>query len=97
MAAFVAVELAVSLWVSAYGCVCVCVSLQTVHHSPSLSSIVLFLPFVHLVDKFEEGAFGDRRVSVHGPAKKLELLHHAVPILRLDRDDRDVKTNTHLP
>ena len=52
------------------------------HHGASLS-VVLVLPFVHLSDEFEEGALGDGRVSVHGPTQELELLHHAVPILRL--------------
>ena len=75
------------------GCVFRCVGcpgvlLQAVHHGASLSSIVLLLPLVHLPDELEEGALGDGRVSVHGPAQELELLHHAVPILGLVRDDK---------
>ncbi len=56
---------------------------QAVHYGASLSSVVLLLPFVHLSDEFEEGAFGDGSVAVHRPAQKLELLHHPIPVLRL--------------
>ena len=61
-----------------------CVLLQAVDHGASLPSVILFLPFVHLVDEFEEGALGDGRVAVHRPAQELELLHHAVPVLWLE-------------
>lgn len=50
----------------------------------SFSAIILFLPFVYLMNQFEEGAFGNGCVSIHGPAQELELLHHSVPILRLE-------------
>lgn len=60
-----------------------CDNLQTVDHSASLAPIILFLPFVHLSNKLEEGAFGYGSVSVHGPTEELELLHHAVSVLRL--------------
>lgn len=59
------------------------VFLQAVDHGAALPAVILLLPFVHLVDELEEGALGHGRVPVHGPAQELELLHHAVPVLRL--------------
>lgn len=61
-----------------------CVLLQAVDDGASLAAVVLLLPFVHLVHELEEGALGDGRVAVHRPAQELELLHHAVPVLRLE-------------
>lgn len=61
----------------------VCV-LQAVYYGTSLSSIILLLPFIHLSDEFEEWAFGDGCVAVHGPTQKLELLYHPVAVLRLN-------------
>lgn len=60
--------------------------LQTVHDGASLSSVILLLPLVHLADELEEGALGDGGIAVHGPAQELELLHHTVPVLRLERE-----------
>lgn len=60
--------------------------LQTVYDGASLPSVIFLLPLVHLADELEEGALGDGGVPVHGPAQELELLHHAVPVLRLDRE-----------
>lgn len=60
------------------------VLLQAVDDGASLAAVVLLLPFVHLVHELEEGALGDGRVAVHRPAQELELLHHAVPVLRLE-------------
>ena len=68
---------------------CVGVSLQAVDHGASLPAVVLLLPFVHLVNQFEEGALGDRCVPVHRPAQELELLHHAVPVLWLGGNSED--------
>lgn len=72
------------------------VNLQTVDHGASLAAVILFLPLVHLSDQLEEGAFGHGRVPVHGPAQELELLHHAVAILRLEgkRHQRSSRVNT---
>lgn len=61
----------------------VVINLQTVDHCASLSPVVLLLPLVHLSDELEEGALGHGRVSVHGPAQELELLHHPVAVLGL--------------
>lgn len=61
-----------------------CDNLQTVDHSAPLAPVVLFLPLVHLSNQLEEGSFGHGRVSVHGPAQELELLHHPVAVLRLE-------------
>lgn len=58
------------------------------HHRAPLPAVVLLLPFVHLVNQFEEGALGDGRVPVHRPAQELELLDHAVSILRLEDTGR---------
>lgn len=52
-------------------------------HGASLAPIILLLPLVHLPNELEEGAFGYGGVPVHGPAQELELLHHAVAVLRL--------------
>lgn len=60
------------------------VLLQAVDDGAPLAAVVLLLPFVHLVHELEEGALGDGRVAVHRPAQELELLHHAVPVLRLE-------------
>lgn len=74
---------------------CFGVFLQAVDHGASLPAVILLLPFVHLVNQFEEGALGDGCVPVHRPAQELELLHHAVPVLRLGgrSEDRGVKTS----
>lgn len=58
-------------------------------HSASLSPVILLLPFIHLSNELEEGAFGHGRVSVHGPTQELELLHHPVAILRLEGGGKD--------
>lgn len=63
--------------------------------SASLSAVVLLLPLVHLPDELEEGALGHGRVSVHGPAQELELLHHPVAILRLVGQDKPVISGYH--
>lgn len=57
-------------------------SVPAVDHGASLPAIVLLLPFVHLMNQFEEGTLRHWRVPVHGPAQELELLHHTVPVLR---------------
>ena len=80
-----------------YLCVCAHVcermcDLQAVHHSTSLSSVIFLLPFVHLVNEFEEGAFRHRSVPIHGPAQELELLHHTIPILRLESKHSQIKS-----
>lgn len=59
--------------------------LQAVHNRAAFPTIVFLLPLVHLADELQEGALGHRRVSVHGPAQELELLHHPVPVLGLQR------------
>lgn len=74
--------------------------LQAVDHGAALSSVVLLLPFVHLMNQFEEGALGNRCVPVHWPAQELKLLHHAVPVLRLgaqreQRGQNEHRTQTH--
>lgn len=81
-------------------CTQCCDNLQAVDHSASLAPVVLFLPLVHLSDQLEEGAFGHGRVSVHGPAQELELLHHAVPVLRLEDTETtgtSKQAHPHLP
>lgn len=60
--------------------------LQAVDDGASFPAIVLLLPFVHLMNQLEEGALGDGRVPIHGPAQELELLHHAEAVLRLPED-----------
>ena len=69
--------------------------LQTVHHSPALPSIVFLLPLVHLADELEEGALRHGRVPVRGPAQELELLHHAVPVLRLQSTHWITRSQSH--
>lgn len=67
-------------------------------HSASLSPVILLLPFIHLSNELEEGAFGHGRVSVHGPTQELELLHHPVAILRLEGGEGQQlsQVNTHM-
>lgn len=65
-------------------------NLQTVHHGASLAAVVLLLPLVHLSNELEEGTLGHGRVSVHGPAQELELLHHPVAVLGLKGKDKPV-------
>lgn len=67
-------------------------------HSASLSPVVLLLPFIHLSNELEEGAFGHGCVSVHGPTQELELLHHPVAILRLEGGEGQQlsQVNTHM-
>ena len=60
--------------------------LQAVHHGPPFPPVVLVLPLVHLVDELQKGALVYGRVTVHRPAEELELLHQAVPVLRLGGD-----------
>ena len=59
--------------------------LQAVHNRAAFPTVVLLLPLVHLADELQEGALGHGRVPVHGPAQELELLHHPVPVLGLQR------------
>lgn len=68
--------------------------LQAVYHRPSLSSVVLLLPLLHLMNQFEEGAFGCGRVPVHWPTQELELLDHTVPVLWLQNKRTNRTLNT---
>lgn len=68
--------------------------LQAVYHRPSLSSVVLLLPLLHLMNQFEEGAFGCGRVPVHWPTQELELLDHTVPVLWLQNKGTNRTLNT---
>lgn len=73
--------------------ICVCVdvlSLQAVHHSPPVSSVVLLLPLRQPPDQLEDGALGQRRVPVGRPADELEVLHQAVAVLWLGTDHTSV-------
>lgn len=72
-----------------------CLVIQAVDDGASLPSVVLLLPLVHLVDKLQEGALGDGRIAVHGPAQELELLHHPVAVLRLGTQGGQGGQNKH--
>lgn len=71
---------------------CVFVSnLQAVNHSPPVSSVVLLLPLRQPPDQLEDGALGERRVPVGRPANELEVLHQAVTVLWLKRDEGKIR------
>lgn len=57
---------------------------QTVDHRSSISSIILLLPLGQSSDQLQNGAFGQRRVSVRWPTNILEMLDQPVAILRLE-------------
>lgn len=71
---------------------CVFVSnLQAVNHSPPVSSVVLLLPLRQPPDQLEDGALGERSVPVGRPANELEVLHQAVTVLWLKRDEGKIR------
>lgn len=65
------------------------VYLQAVHDCAAFTTVVFFLPLVHLADELQEGPLGHRCVPVHWPAQELELLNHAMSILGLQREGKE--------
>lgn len=57
----------------------------------AFSSIVFFLPFVHLAYEFQKRPFRYGCVSVHRPSQELKLLYHSVAILGLWGPNQQVK------
>lgn len=61
------------------------------NHSPPVSSVVLLLPLRQPPDQLEDGALGERSVPVGRPANELEVLHQAVTVLWLKRDEGQIR------
>lgn len=55
---------------------------QAVDDCTSISSVILLLPFGQSSDQLQDGAFGQRRVSVRRPTDELEMLDQPVAVLR---------------
>lgn len=66
--------------------------LQAVHNRAAFTTVVFLLPLVHLANELQEGALGHWRVPVHWPAQELELLHHPISILGLERVRRQLRS-----
>lgn len=59
---------------------------QAVDHRASISSVILLLPLGQSSDQLQDGAFGQRRISVRWPTNELEMLDQPVAILRLEAE-----------
>lgn len=61
---------------------------QAVDHGASVSPVVLLLPLGQTSHQLQDGALGQGRVAVSGPANELEMLHQTVAILGLPKNHK---------